>query len=106
LPRERVHLHLRGEALRHAEYTDGEMITTGAVLWFDRKGRFIRTIDRVSLSARKSVSMEWTCDGRGLLVFALVSALAVIAGELQELPFRRRGRSRILVPAPKARLRL
>lgn len=47
MPRERVHLHLRGEALRHAEYTDGEMITTGAVLWFDRKGRFIRTIGRV-----------------------------------------------------------
>lgn len=29
----------------------------------------------------------------GLLVFAVVTALADVAGELQELPFHRRGRT-------------
>jgi hypothetical protein len=39
-------LLIHAEALRHPEYGDGEPITTGAVFWFDRKDRFIRTAQR------------------------------------------------------------
>lgn len=40
-------LLIQAEAMRHPEYEDGEPITTGAVFWFDRHGRFIRTAQRV-----------------------------------------------------------
>ena len=38
---------VRGKSLKHPEYTDGEMITTPAVAWMDRKGRFCRTALRL-----------------------------------------------------------
>jgi hypothetical protein len=36
-----------GDVSRHPETPDGEIISTPAVAWFDRKARFIRTHNRV-----------------------------------------------------------
>jgi hypothetical protein len=36
-------LIVRGEALRHPDFRDGDPIGTPAVQWFDRKGKFVRT---------------------------------------------------------------
>lgn len=45
----------------------------------------------------------------GLIAFAVLALLAVVAGELAELPFARRkadaGRSRLQAPAQRTRLR-
>jgi hypothetical protein len=38
---------VKGVVKRHPEYTDGDMITTPAVQWFDRKGKFVRTALRL-----------------------------------------------------------
>ena len=38
---------VKGDVKRHPDFADGAPITTGAVLWFDRKGRFVRTGARV-----------------------------------------------------------
>jgi hypothetical protein len=40
-------LVVRGQALRHPEFTDGADIVTAAVVWLDRKGRFCRTATRL-----------------------------------------------------------
>lgn len=40
-------LVVAGEARRHPDYANGEPICTGAVLWFDRKARWIRTAHRI-----------------------------------------------------------
>jgi hypothetical protein len=40
-------LVVQGTIKRHPEHEDGDQITTAAVLWFDRKARFIRTHARV-----------------------------------------------------------
>lgn len=36
-----------GRAEGHPEYADGDMISTAAVVWFDRKCRWCRTVNRV-----------------------------------------------------------
>lgn len=36
-------LVVKGQAKGHPDYDDGEYICTAAVLWFDRKSRFVRT---------------------------------------------------------------
>jgi hypothetical protein len=38
---------MRGEVHKHPEIPDGEHIQTSAVVWFDRKDRFVRTQSRV-----------------------------------------------------------
>src|SRR4051794_1163405 len=40
-------LVVHGEARKHPDYQDGESITTAAVHWFDRMGRFVRTAHRL-----------------------------------------------------------
>jgi hypothetical protein len=40
-------LVVTGRAKGHPEYADGDMIASAAVLWFDRKLRWIRTAQRV-----------------------------------------------------------
>jgi hypothetical protein len=37
----------RGEVSRHPEIDDGTSILTSAVMWFDRKNRFCRAINRL-----------------------------------------------------------
>jgi hypothetical protein len=36
-------LRVRGVARRHPDYEDGALISTSAVLWFDRHARWVRT---------------------------------------------------------------
>jgi hypothetical protein len=38
---------INGAVSRHEEYPDGEGISTGAVVWFDRRRRFVRTHNRL-----------------------------------------------------------
>ncbi|MHC2844917.1 hypothetical protein [Bradyrhizobium diazoefficiens] len=40
-------LVVRGQAKRHPDYDDGEDICTAAIHWFDRKGRFARSMHRL-----------------------------------------------------------
>jgi hypothetical protein len=40
-------LIVKGSALRHPDFRDGEPIATPAVLWLDRKGRFCRTTQQI-----------------------------------------------------------
>jgi hypothetical protein len=40
-------LVVKGQAKGHPEYIDGDDICTPAIIWFDRKNRFIRTAHRV-----------------------------------------------------------
>ena len=40
-------LVVKGEVKRHPDFKAGELITTSAVQWFDRKGRFARTLNRL-----------------------------------------------------------
>jgi hypothetical protein len=40
-------LVVAGNAMRHQEYPEGKYIATGAVAWFDRHARWIRTHSRV-----------------------------------------------------------
>jgi hypothetical protein len=38
---------VRGENMRHPEFQDGSPISTSAIMWFDRKCKFVRTTTRV-----------------------------------------------------------
>lgn len=40
-------LVVTGDARKHPEIEDGDVIQTGAVVWFDRHHRFIRTVNRL-----------------------------------------------------------
>ncbi len=40
-------LVVRGDVCGHPEIDDGQNIQTSAIVWFDRKGRFVRTTNRV-----------------------------------------------------------
>jgi hypothetical protein len=40
-------LIVRGQVRRHPDYDDGDAICTEAVVWFDRKSRWIRTRHRL-----------------------------------------------------------
>lgn len=40
-------LVIRGEVTKHPDIEDGDPIQTSVVIWFDRKGHFVRTLNRI-----------------------------------------------------------
>jgi hypothetical protein len=38
---------IRGEVTKHPDIEDGDPIQTSVVIWFDRKGHFVRTLNRI-----------------------------------------------------------